>query len=262
MNLILSPAGRRYGRLPNKPDHRDFGILSLVTPLFLSVQRILPATYSLEQFLGPVKDQGDEGACTAFAGTGNLEFLYRKYLNSAQIFSPAFLYYQARLLDGDPNDDGGSTGRSVSMAMQHFGVCLESQDPYIAGQYAIAPTPAQTTEALMYKSGAYHFLTTVSDICACIASGYCAMVGFTVYESFESIGADGMMPIPNKNKEQVLGGHEVLCYGYDNTNKLLAFHNSWGSSWGKSGSFYMPYSVAADQDILMDAVIQHLGKPW
>ena len=256
MTLPLSPLGRRYGYRPNPPDHRDYGLSRI------ELVRTLPPAFSLKDYLGPVKDQGDEGSCTAHAGTENLEFLYRKYKHSEPVFSPAFLYYQERVIDGDPNDDGGSTGRSSCQAMHGSGVCLESQMPYVAGQYAIPPTAEQVQDALAYKSGAYHFLTTVGDIKACIASGYCVMVGFTVYQSFESIGSDGLMPTPDKNAEQILGGHETLIYGYNDATGLLSILNSWGASWGDTGSFYMKYTDAADPDIVMDLAIAHLGLPW
>jgi C1A family cysteine protease len=258
MTLPISPAGRRYGYIQNPPDHRDFGLSSLPMP-----SGPPPSSFSLKEWLGPVKDQGDEGSCTAHAGTENFEFLYRKYKGESPIFSPAFLYYQERVLDGSTTfDDEGSTGRSSCKAMNQFGVCLESEWPYVAGQYSIPPTPGQLSDALAYRSGAYHFLTTVGDMKACIASGYCFMIGFAVYESFERIGSDGVMPVPDKVKEQVLGGHEVLCYGYSDARGMLSVLNSWGTSFGDGGTFYMPYSVAADKDILMDAAIQHLGPGW
>jgi len=254
VTLPLSPNGRRYGYRHNPADHRDFGLTSLRL-----IEKAPPPSFSLKEFLGPVKDQGDEGSCTAHAGTENFEFLYRKYKGESPIFSPAFLYYQERVIDGDPNDDGGSTGRSSCQAMQKFGVCLESQLPYVSGQYAIPPTPDQVADALAYKSGAYHFLSTVADIKSCIASGYCCMIGFTVYESFESIGSDGVMPVPGAT-EQVLGGHEVLIYGYDDSKGVLSVLNSWGEGWGDGGTFYMPYQVAAAPNT--DLCIQHLGPKW
>jgi C1A family cysteine protease len=260
MTLPISPAGRRYGYKRNPADHRDFGLTS--APL---VQAAPPPAASLKEWLGAVKNQGDEGSCTAHAGTENLEFLYRKYKGQTPVFSPAFLYYQERLLDGSIQfDDDGSTGRSSCKAMNQFGVCLESQLPYIPGKYSIPPTPEQYQDAIANKYGAYHFLSTVADMKACIASGYCFMIGFTVYDSFEAIGADGMMPAPNKSTEQVLGGHEVLVYGYDDAKGPGAFSvlNSWGTSFGDSGTFYMPYAVAADKDVLMDAAIQHMGHAW
>lgn len=259
MTLPLSKIGRRYGYKRNKSDHRDLGISSLRLPIVAP-----PPAFSLKDYLGPCKDQGDEGSCTAHAGTSNFEFLYRRYKSLSPIFSPRYLYWQERVLDGDgpAMDDDGSTGRSSCKAMQQFGVCLETQDPYVSGQFSVPPTEDQVKEAMDYRSGAYHFLSTVGDIKACIASGYCCTIGFTVYQSFENIGSDGVMPIPDKNTEQVLGGHENLVYGYDDSKEWLLVLNSWGPSWGDNGVYKFPYRAAADPDILMDCVIQHLSKPW
>ena len=56
----------------------------------------------------------------------------------------------------------------------------------------------------------------------------------------------GNMPYPNVNTEQLLGGHAVAIVGYnDATGKFIA-RNSWGTSWGDHGYFYMPYQVIQD----------------
>ena len=59
-----------------------------------------------------------------------------------------------------------------------------------------------------------------------------------------------MMPYPNLATEQVLGGHAVSIVGYDDTMPVdgrspgrFIVRNSWGTSWGDNGYFYMPYDV-------------------
>ena len=46
--------------------------------------------------------------------------------------------------------------------------------------------------------------------------------GFTVYESFESeaVAKTGRMPMPASD-EKALGGHAVLCVGYDDDEQVL-----------------------------------------
>ena len=50
-----------------------------------------------------------------------------------------------------------------------------------------------------------------------------------------------------KPEGDLIGGHAVLLYGYDDLleyNNLLGYMygiNSWGTRWGDSGKFYMPY---------------------
>lgn len=49
------------------------------------------------------------------------------------------------------------------------------------------------------------------------------------------------MPIPKK-REKNLGGHAVLCTGYDDKRQAFRIKNSWGTGWKDKGYFWMPYS--------------------
>jgi C1A family cysteine protease len=259
---------RKYGYIPTKPDHRDFGLSSL--PFRLAPA--LAPTCFLDAWLGPVRDQGDEGSCTANAGAGDFDFQLRKYdprFNSnpatAPVMSAAFLYYMERQLNGTLSQgDAGSDGRTSCQAENQFGVCTNATMPYVAGQYNDAPTDAAISEALSYKNGAYHQALNVQDIKSILTSGYCVRVGFAVYSSFESDTGTSTVYQPNLSTEQLLGYHEVLVKGYDDTQFSGAFsvRNSWGSDWGVKGDFWFPYSVMANADIFSDGFIQHLGPPW
>ena len=46
------------------------------------------------------------------------------------------------------------------------------------------------------------------------------------------------MPQPSESN---LGGHCVMIVGYQDSTKQFIVRNSWGSSWGLSGYFYLPY---------------------
>src|SRR6266568_8649029 len=104
------------------------------------------------------------------------ELRYRRYFNNEKteiasetqlVFSPLFLYYKEREMDGDVSEDGGSYGRSSVRAMNQFGICLEMDDAYQPHDFRRVPTDAQLEEALAYRSGAYHRLTTVDDMKSC-----------------------------------------------------------------------------------------------
>jgi hypothetical protein len=257
MNLPISAGGRRYGFKPSPPDHRDFGLAS-----FPRLSGPTATSVDLEADCGPVRDQGDEGSCTAHAGVGMREFLARKYQQQYPILSPSFLYWEERDMDGSLDQgDCGSFGRTAVRVLNKYGVCRLAEDVYIPG-VMMPPTMDQLTEALSWKSGAYHSLGNVSDMRSCLASGYVFCLGFTVYKSFEDKWPDGVtMPIPAPD-EEVLGGHEVLCIGYSDDKEVFKIRNSWGESFGQNGNFFMPYSVAANPQIVNEAWIQHLGKAW
>lgn len=253
--LPISPAGRRYGYKKDKPDYRDHGAMRLMK------QVAIPKDWDLEEFCGPKKDQADLGACTMFAGSGNSEYLFRKFKAQSLVLSPLFGYYLERQMDGTLDQgDTGSYGRTACRVMNKFGLCLESEDPYRPKNFEIPPNPEQLAEGLLHKAGAYHRLVTVDDMKHCIASDYPFLVGFTVYDSFERPGWT-TMPIPKKH-ENILGGHEVLFIGYDDAKSAFKVRNSWGSHWAEGGNFWFPYEAAADPDIFQDAWIQHLSGPW
>lgn len=246
-----SVLGRKYGFKKSLVDHRDLGAFRLLAPA------PIPPFADLEQWTGAVKDQGQEGSCTAHAGTENLEYLYRRFKNEAPVFSPQFLYYKEREMDGTLPGDNGSFGRTSVRCMNKFGCCLLSQDPYDTGQMDTSPTTDQETEAAAYKAGAYHALASVDEMRHCIASNYPFLVGFNVYQSFEDTQQDGLVPPISGD---VLGGHEVLVIGYDDNAARFKLRNSWGESWGDAGNCYMSYNDLLS--VFMEAWIQHFGPPW
>ncbi len=54
------------------------------------------------------------------------------------------------------------------------------------------------------------------------------------------------MPMP-KPREGILGGHAVICCGYDDAKRVWICRNSWGTGWGDKGYFYMPYSFLTNR---------------
>jgi len=258
---------RRYDVVRDAPDHRDRGVFRLKAP------PALPLSISLEASLGPVKDQGEEGSCFAFAGAGHREFLYRNFNQyekqrdsvpvSEAVFAAQYLFYRVHEIEGTLHDDCGGQLRSVFRSLNSTGICLEKDDPYNPAWAWKTPTAAEDVEAGGFEAGAYHRLSSVDDMKSCLASGYTFVAGFAVHASFESKNwlESGVMPVPSAS-EAVLGGHAVLFFGYDDERQAFHVRNSWGAGWCLGGNFWFPYRVAADADILWDAWMQHLGKAW
>ena len=50
-----------------------------------------------------------------------------------------------------------------------------------------------------------------------LTRGYPFVVGIRVYESFitKYVTLTGNVPVPNIKKEMLLGGHAVICIGYN-----------------------------------------------
>ena len=167
---------------------------------------------------GGIFNQGNLGSCTgnAAAGAKNTEPLY--HAGSAHPLSESGavdLYSLATQLDGlsngyYPPTDTGSSGLAVAKAMQQQG---------LIGSYSHAFNMAAALAAL--QAGP-------------------VITGVPWYEGFDSPDANGLVKIAG----QIRGGHEIVARGYqpgvaaDGSDALIKLDNSWGTGWGKSGSFY------------------------
>lgn len=274
MALPVSKGGRKYGKLHRAPSPKDFLAKNLPRKV---APTALPSKVDLSSWLGPVKDQGQLGACTAFAASYAREFLTNYYVGKTKLvpLSPLFQYYQERLVDGDVDQDNGSTVAQSVNCLHQFGICPESVDPYNINNFTNTPSSIAYTDALKYVIGAYHRLDNITDFRYILADGFCCLLGFTVYDSFESdyTATTGIMTMPAAT-ENILGGHAVCVYGYDDTyvfpgtnvKGALLIRNSWGSGWGcadalgRVGNFKMPY-IYLDQYV-SDCWMIHLGSAW
>jgi hypothetical protein len=265
MSLVISPAGRRYGRHIPKPlpPHRM---------LKRGWQPTYPPYVDLRKFCGPVKNQGSEGFCTANAGASIDEWINRAYLKRQPILSAQFLYVRELLAQGNfPNDDG-SDGDTLCRVLCWKGCCEESLYPSIPGEILMT-TLEQEENARNYELGAYHGLADSTTAVSVLAdpTPWPFAIGFPVYSSFESeqTAKTGVMPIPGPN-EELMGGHEVGGYGYDigevpylrpsGCPAAILCLNSWSEQWGDQGFFWMPIPILDRPDV--DMRIVHHGFPW
>ena len=244
---------RVYGAISDSFDIRDH---LAVSPL--------PGNYDqsvdLRQWFPEVRDQGLEGACTMFAGSAILSYLYKRFKNQSLIFSPQFGYRSERIIEGDINSDNGAQSRTMMYVLRNIGLCLETTDPYIDTGWTQPTTQYQLQEAYKYRIGAYHRVPDLETLRSVLRSGYPASIAIKVYESFESqsTARTGIVNLPFPN-ESCLGGHEVVVVGDTPEASRLLVRNSWGRDWGIDGYFWLPYSYWS---YVMDSWVAHLGPAW
>jgi C1A family cysteine protease len=224
----------KYHWKKDVPDNRD----SLFAP---APSTVIPPHVDLRPFCSPVEDQGQIGSCTGNSIAGAIEFIDYKNNNKIDV-SRLFIYYQERVLEHDVKVDGGGLIRDGIKQCAKLGAPLESLWPYDVSKFAVKPTHEAYADALNRRISSYHRIVGLEDALKCLAEGFPFVFGFTVYESFESnsVAATGIMPMPKAN-EKNLGGHAVLCVGYDTATKRLIVRNSWGPNWGQAGYFTMPF---------------------
>jgi len=241
--------GKGYGWTPDLPDHRDHLYGAVSKP-----PAKLPAAVDLRADCSPVEDQGNLGSCTGNALAGGVEFLEKKDKVPFVNVSRLFIYYNERVIEHTVNSDAGAMIRDGIKTLVKQGVCSEKKWPYNISKFAAKPSPTCYKEARNHRVTAYARLQTIDDMRACLANGYPFVFGFTVYESFESptVAKTGVVPMPNKSKEKVLGGHAVLAVGYDDAAKRFLVRNSWGTGWGMKGYFTIPYGYVGDRNLSDD----------
>ena len=126
--------------------------------------------------------------------------------------------------------------------------------PYKINKFAIAPPQQCYINARRFKADeVQNIRQDMNSMCTSLANGFPFVVGFMVYNSFESnsVARTGMVPMPTP-ADRPLGGHAVLVCGYDDTRQLWIVRNSWGASWGDKGYFYLPYDYLTNPDLSSD----------
>lgn len=240
---------QRYGWVPDLPDHRDQ--LYSVPPTVVA----LPSSVDLRSQCPPVYDQGQLRSCTANAIAAAIEFDQMKE-KQKRIFVPSrlFLYYNERVMEGTASVDSGAQIRDGIKSVSHQGDCQEDKWPYKIAKFAVKPPPKCYKLATKYRAVQYQRLAQIpNQLKGCLASGYPFVLGFTVYESFESQEVaqtgHGSLPAP---EEKTIGGHAVMAVGYDDSQQWFIIRNSWGDTWGMKGYFTLPYAYLLDNNLSDD----------
>lgn len=164
----------------------------------------------------PVFDQGDLGSCVGNAAVGCMGTL--PY--SGTVTSPKFtedekgavaLYSAATKLDDDPQNypptDTGSDGLSAAKALQAAG-----------------------------EISGYQHTFTLEDALKALQVGP-LITGINWYNSMFTPSSTGLVKLTKSSG--VAGGHEIVVDEYQADTDRVGFQNSWGTSWGVGGRFYM-----------------------
>ncbi len=226
-----------YGHRSDTKDARDF----MFTPSAVSD---LPTLVDLRADCPPVMDQGQLGSCTAHGIIGALRYLLvRSGGPRDHRLSRLQLYYDERVVEGSVSEDSGAEIRDGIKCAAKIGVAHETMWPYIITKFARRPTDRVYKDAIKFEALKYERVAVdPAYVKAALASGYPVIVGFSVYESFESdaVAATGMVPQPDLRNEQMIGGHCVYAVGYGQHPGTITCRNSWANDWGDNGDFYIP----------------------
>jgi len=245
---------------PDKLDLRDRAYLPAVA--------IAPPPLLQPRMRLPVLNQGDTSACTGFALSTVVNFLFRRRARERTripLASPFMIYSMARRYDEFPGsrEDAGSSLRGAMKGWHKHGVCrVELWNS--AEMPPAAPNPAQDwwQDAARRPLGAYYRVDTrsVTDMHVALTE-----VGI-LYAS--AICHDGWMKglgaktppgeywaIPKQPAAEDEGGHAFAIVGYNSRGFVI--QNSWGPSWGSKGLALLTYEDWSEN--AMDCWVAQLG---
>jgi C1A family cysteine protease len=201
---------------------------------------VLPASYSLN--MPPVRSQGTEGSCVAFAVayyTRSAEQYYKTgasgFSDAINAFSPEYVFNQVTI---DASCSGSAVVNSLDL-IKTQGVCTWQSMPYSPYGCTTLPTTTQTAEAANYKITAYSKIINSDQtaIKTMIAGKHPVIASFTIDQSFYNASPGFIWKSLTGNS----GSHTMALCGYDDAKHAYKAINSWGTGWGDAGYIWIDY---------------------
>lgn len=210
-NLTKSPA-----------DPRDF-MLESIYPETVK----LPEVWDLRSQMRPIRDQGQQGTCSAQTAAAFKEWQEYSDIGFKEHMSPQFVY--------NLRENQGSEGmhpRDTMEILYKIGIVPENVYPYNNFKPI---TDELKNIAAKFKIQGYAQINTIESLQkALFANGPC-YIAFPVYNPNKM-----QFWLPDYTGQQMMGGHAVCVSGFLKDSFII--RNSWSTQWGDSGYTYLPYS--------------------
>ncbi|RKT00829.1 C1 family peptidase [Chryseobacterium defluvii] len=200
----------------------------------------LPGSYTITG--SSVGDQGNEGSCvawaTAYAATSALELNYKGVTESR---SPEYVYNQIKV--GACSD--GSYVKDALNLIKSQGVCSWNEMPYTDVECSTQPNTTQKSAASTHKFTNWATVnkSDITGVKTLLSMNLPVIIAVTVDTSFYNMASTGW--IWKAHSGRTYGGHAICVIGYDDAKQAFKVQNSWGTSWGQNGYFWIDYSFFA-----------------
>ena len=194
-----------------------------------------PADYLLLGPEQPVTNQDWLGGCTGHAVATAMRYCLKLQGIADWLPSPLDLYLGGRILRGSQDVDSGATLANVLTHAEKAGFGRDELWEYATHIHDFRGPPPKRFELdrdlhrlVNWEPLDWHLGTILWEL----ASAHPVTVGLRVYQEFEHVGADGVVPMPAGGQ---VGGHAVTIVGYSLNRGAFRIQNSWGPEWGQKG---------------------------
>jgi len=190
----------------------------------------------------PPYDQGQLQSCTANALCALIAYDIGNKQGNFFMGSRLFLYYNERVIGGNVSTDSASTLDNGIQALENNGICPETDWDY-SNNFATKPSDNAyriSKTRLVNSNNVQSISNDMDSMKKALRQGYPFVVGVILYPSFFNTDSTGVVPMPSQN-DNPIGGHAVVCVGFDDHKQRWIMRNSWGPNWGDNGYFYLPY---------------------
>ena len=224
-----------FGALPSVPDMRDY--------VATTSKETFPDTFELAG-MPEVKSQGAVGSCVAHSLATATEYFNEKETGKFTKMSTGYIYGN-RLLS--THKGSGMYTRDAIKTLAKFGNVPNNYFPHnVEVPYAIEMFEG-SYESLVevgvnYKIESYFRLKDTESIKAHLMDGNPVIFAMKWFDDIKIV--DGVM-VTEEKKSAKTGGHCMVIYGWNETGWLV--QNSWGKTWGKNGTFILPYNVSTKE---------------
>lgn len=147
---------------------------------------------------------------------------------------------------GQMNSNGTSIQAALKVTLER-GIAEESVVPSTHSSFSAFSSPSLLTQATaenagIHKSKSYWRTSTIETMQEQFDSLRLAQIGMNWCYEYNELKAPYLIDKPGR----VVGGHDVNPIGYDldyHGMRVLIVQTSYGTAWGDSGRFYVPFEA-------------------
>jgi len=191
-----------------------------------SNQNVVGMTFPLRidnrQYCSPTDYQGSKPSCCGYTAAQILESLNWMRTGTIRQFDADQIYAKAKQMDGRMGVGGTFPDLAMMKGLELVGW---------TNQYAIRTSNG----------------SDISQLKRAVHQNLFASVNMKVTKDIYDIDGSNFV---YRGSGQVVGGHSLVCCGYDEESKMLILQNHWGTIWGLKGFFLCPYDVWIRQNNL------------